>query len=422
MTPSRCHRFVACTLLAALALAGCETSKVDPAASVVVSGRVLGAGGAPVAGVTVGLEREPSLGELLTGVVVVPLTLFTACLADPPPQICRGRDIEWATTSADGAYAFTLTGRETQTAFKNAASFTLGTEVAPAAGELSGAAVSADFRAQTENLRLPDLQVWQPVLTIAPGRVTYGPPAGGAATYEVVVEDADGRLVWPITGTRSDATFDPRILEDTAGSLAVSARSELAAEGTTVTVRRRSGRVAYRSAAGPPASRGRPCTLVPAAGPVAPCPLTDGDLTTRLPRWEREPESATVDLGRPVDVSLVVVRGCSCQVERSVDGDDWAAVGRASGYTAVVASRTGPARFVRLTGSLGGLREVSVWEGAPPAPVPAPSPGGPPAGAVAPVAAPEPREPSRTAPALVALAALLLAAIGTAARAMRARR
>jgi hypothetical protein len=428
------RRFAAALVLAALVLAGCETSKLDRAATVVVSGRVLGPDGAPAAGMTVGLERDPSVGEILTGLLVVPLTLGTACLADPPPTICRGRDIERTTTAADGTYSFTMTGREAQTSFGNAVSFTLSTAVAPAGGELSGAAVSADFRIQTENLRLPDLRVWQPVVTVATGRVTWSPPAGAAGTYQVVAEDAASKPVWSFDGTRSEATFDPRILEDTAGSLAVSARTEEAAEGTTVTVRRRSGRMPYRSAAGPPPSRGRPCTLVPAAVPAVPCALTDGDFTNRPPRPELTAattttstvapmaESATIDLGRAVDVSLVVVRGCSCQVERSADGQAWTAVGRSGGYTAVVPSRTGPARFVRLTGSVSNLREVSVWEGTAavtPAPAPAPSSENGPGPALAAPTTPSSADPSRRGPALVALAALLAAAIATGATASR---
>jgi hypothetical protein len=424
-------RRILVVLVLGLTFAACESSKLNDSATVVVSGRVLAADGGPAGGVTVGLERDPTVGEVLTGVFIVPLTLFTACLADPPPRICRGRDIERTTTAADGTYSFTMTGRNAQTTFGNVVWFTLSTQVPPAAGELSGPSVSADFKIQTENLLLPDLQVWQPAVSVAPGRVTWGPPAAGATGHQVVVEDAASKHVWSFDGTRSEATFDPRILEDTAGSLAVSATTVAPAEGTNVAIHRRSGRVAYRSAAGPPLSRGRPCTLVPAA-PASPCPLTDGDFTTRRPEpaaaaattstVEPVAESATIDLGRSAEVSLVVVRGCSCQVERSVDGQAWTPIGRSTGFAAVVPARTGAARYVRLTGSLADLREVSVWEGAPPAP---PPPLPPADGSPAPqVAAPAPSDdhPSRTGPALAALAALLVAAVGTAAAATRARR
>ena len=71
--------------------------------------------------------------------------------------------------------------------------------------------------------------------------------------------------------------------------------------------------------------------------------------------------TATVDLGQARTVALVVVRGCSCAVEASVDGRTWTSLGRSAGYTAVVPARPAPARYVRLTGATGDLREVSVW-------------------------------------------------------------
>jgi hypothetical protein len=382
--------------------------------------------------VPVGLEREPSAGEVLTGLVVIPLTLFTACLGkDPVASLCRGRSVKRTTTAADGGYSFNLTGNDTQTAFGNARSFTVATQVPPAAGEVAGAAVTAYFKIQTENLRLPDLQVWQPRVAVAANRIAWDPPAPGA--YQVVVEDGAGTLVWTFDSTRPDVTFDPRILEDTSGSLAVSAMTNVGAEGTSVTVRRQSARVGYRSAAGTPLSRGRSCAV--GLAPTSPCAVTDGDMANQLPRPATSttsttapaPEFVTVDLGRPADVSLVVVRGCTCQVERSTDGQTWTAVGRSTGYTAVASARPATARFIRLTGSIYQLREASVWEGpAPQAPATAP-PGSPPTTTVgAPVvAAPAPAEApqeSRTAPALVALALLVLVALGTAAGAFALRR
>ena len=407
-------------LLLAVTLAACETSNLESSAAVSVSGRVLGPDGGPVAGVAVGLEREPSVGELLGGLLIVPLTFFTACLADPPPAICRGRDIQRTTTGADGGYSFQMTGRKAQTAFGNAADFSLVAAVPAASGERSGASVSADFKIQTENLVLPGLQVWQPTVTVGAGRVTWSPPAGGGA-MSVAAEDAGGQHVWTFEATRSELTFDPRILEDTSGTLAVAARTSLGAEGTDVSITRRSGRVPYRSTTGPPASRGRPCVI---GAPVSPCPVTDGDFTNRMPTpppapttssTAPAPQTATIDLGRSVDVSLVVVRGCACQVERSVDGQSWTVLGRSTGNSAVVPARVGAARYVRLTGPVSDLREVSVWEGSPPPPPAAPG---------TPVAAPAPASstPSRTAPALIALGLLLLAAVGTAAGAVAVRR
>ena len=238
--------------------------------------------------------------------------------------------------------------------------------------------------------------------------------------------------MWTFESRGREVTFDPRILEDTAGSLSVSTRTPATAEGTTVSVLRRSARLSYRSTAGPPASRGRPCTRSDAA--VARCPVTDGDFTTRLPTpavtttttaspgvtTAAQSDSVTVDLGRARDVPLVVVRGCQCEVEGSLDGQSWTPLGRSTGFTAVVPARTGAARHVRLTGLLTDVREVSVWDTAPSAPPPAPSIEAPPATAQ-PLTPPPPGTPgpSRWGPALLALAALLAAAVAVAAAATR---
>ncbi|MDP1805999.1 MAG: hypothetical protein Q8K72_12580, partial [Acidimicrobiales bacterium] len=248
VVPLVMRRLLPSVAVLALVLTGCQTerSNLDRAATVVVSGRVLQADGSPAGGVPVALEREPTLGEVVAGLVVIPLTLFTACLVDPPPALCRGRSMERATTSADGRYSLTLTGADTQTAFGNARSFTLSTGVR----DPSGAVVSASFKVQTEALTLPDLQLWQPAVTVAAGRIGWSPPAAGE--YRVTVEDTAGQLVWSFDSPRAELIFDPRILEDTTGSLAVSARYTARADGTEVSIQRQSGRVAYRSGAGPP--------------------------------------------------------------------------------------------------------------------------------------------------------------------------
>jgi hypothetical protein len=372
-------RFAAVLVLVALVGVGCESSQVAGNATITISGRVLRADGSPAGAVAVGLEREPTVGDVVAGALIVPLTLFTACLADRPPALCRDRNVRRTTTAADGTYRLQVSGDDTQTGFGNARTLSLTAELPPGAGEVGGAAVTAGFKVQTENLVLKDLQLWQPGVTVAPGRIGWDALAG-AGGYQVGVEDAGGHRVWSFDSPGREVAFDPRILEDTAGSLAVSTRSQTTAEGTTVSVLRRSGRVAYRSVAGPPASRGMPCTRGTVA--LAPCPVTDGDFTTVLPPQPALPasttttaapaagptESVTVDLGRSRDVSLVVVRGCSCQVEGSVDGKTWTQLGRSSGDTAVVPGRTGAARYVRVTGALNDLREVSAWDAATAAP------------------------------------------------------
>ncbi len=223
-------RLSAAVVLLALVLVGCETSQIDRSAAVTISGRILRADGNPAAGVTVGLERQPTADEVVTGLLVVPITLFTACLADPPPALCKGRNVRRATTTAAGTYACQLKGSDVQTGVGNVRTMSLSAEPPAAAGEVGGAAVTASFNVQTENLVVGDLQLWQPKVTLAAGRLGWEPLAG-AREYQVGVEDTGGQPVWTFDGGGREVTFDPRILEDTAGTLAVSARSETTAEG-----------------------------------------------------------------------------------------------------------------------------------------------------------------------------------------------
>lgn len=113
-------------------------------------------------------------------------------------------------------------------------------------------------------------------MDVAAGRIAWD-AREGASSYQVAIEDNAGQPVWSFDSRRPEVTYDPRILEDTAGTLAVSTRHGATAEGTTVRILRRSALVQYRSTAGPPVSRGRPC-----AG-ATPCPLTDGDFSTGRP-------------------------------------------------------------------------------------------------------------------------------------------
>ncbi len=333
-------------LVLAGSLAGCESSQVDRSATVEVSGRIVRADGSPAAGAAVGLEARPGAGEVLGSALLVPLTLFTACLADPPPAICRGRSVRRTTTAADGTYAFALKGKDTQGFLGTATSLALTAELPAGAGEVAGAAVTATFKVQTERLALHDLQLWRPKVTVAPGSVGWE-ARPGSSSYQVLFEDGASRPVWSFADAKkAEVTFDPRILEDTAGTLAVSAGDKDTAEGTTVGIVRRSARVAYRGTAGAPPSRGHPCALGAVAPAATPCVLTDGDCATTVPLPQTTttadpassvpatapaPQTATVDLSQSRAVGLVVVRGCSCQIDGSIDGRTWTAVGRSAG-------------------------------------------------------------------------------------------
>ena len=102
---------------------------------------------------------------------------------------------------------------------------------------------------------------------MAGGRIGWQAPTGGARTYKVVAEDNGAQAVWAFDSTGPQVTLDPRVLEDTAGSVAVSVRSGATAEETTVDISTaRSG----CPTGAPPARRRRAASPVPVRVPPPP--------------------------------------------------------------------------------------------------------------------------------------------------------
>lgn len=383
----------AAVLLVVLAVVGATcgpASQVDRAAPIDISVRVVGPDGAPVAGAPIRLARETSVGDFFGGFFLASFTLFTACLADPPPEPCRRALVRAATAAGDGGAAFQLTGKDTQTAVGRASTFSIASKQPAAAGELDGAATTLRFRVQTEALALPDLRTWDAGLRldgVAHARWAALPPGGygAGAGYRVLFEDTAGASVWTFEADHADLSFDPRVLEDTSGGAVVVGRRRLSARGTDVDALYGSARIAYTGSAGSPLSRGKPCTLDPPpasrpsgaaerSGVGATCPLTDGDLAAALGGVgsPAPPTSATVDLGSVRPVALVVGRGCACTLETSNDGTGWMRLGELpTGDASLRPPRAAQARYVRArSGSdapagLGSLRELSIWDGEP---------------------------------------------------------
>ncbi|MFY9587255.1 MAG: hypothetical protein WAT66_07365, partial [Actinomycetota bacterium] len=130
----------------------------------------------------------------------------------------------------------------------------------------------------------------------------------------------------------------------------------------------------------PPPSRGRPCTIPDAQGRTvaqAPCRLTDGEFGQEFRPQVCGGESGctepphtetTVDLGAAVPVDLVVLRGCdrTCRVETSPDNRRWRLAGVATEDLAALTPAGGRReRYVRVSGAVDTLNELSVWAGAP---------------------------------------------------------
>lgn len=371
-----------------LLASACNPSQVDPSATVTITGQLQNQSGDPVAGRKVILAPQVQAPELLGGLLFTALSLGTLCLADPPPEPCASflRGSNSADSDAGGNFAFSLEGKEVRTFFGNARTMGVSSGLPAPPGALEGPAVLQSFAVQTEQLDLGALKFWEPTLAPARGKAQWDQTPkelGGGTGYQLEFTSDDGKPIWSGPATAARAEYDPRALEDSRGRVAVTASREGVALGTTTDTSYRSAQLPFSSLEGAPPSRGKPCSLQTGNGPPAPlpsCRATDGRLsdpadipppeeTQRQPGSSPppppEPQGLVIDVGRAGNVSLVVLRGCACTVESSVDGSAWSSVGTASTSEAEIKpQRSTRARFVRVGGQgqpLSGLREVSIW-------------------------------------------------------------
>jgi hypothetical protein len=376
--------------LLVLLLLSCTASRVNPKADVALAGSVQRAGGVPVANVRLALMREGDAGEAIFTLA----TLGVACLlGSQGPAICQ--DARYTTTASNGAFAYALKGKDTQSTFGFSAVLSLTTALAPAADEVAGPSTTYRFHVQTTRLDLP-IRLWEPTPSARTGsfgaRVSFPKvlpglmPAqiDGSVGYSIEFARGD-EIVWELTGASPVTLFDPRLLEDSLGTMRViaSASSLHVSEqlGDEVAFALRSGARAYESPLNPPPSRGKPCFVADEEGKrnvVSPCRVTDGDFSKPFTPsvcsgqegcTEPRHESAVVDLGSAAPVDLIVVRGClnSCRVETSTDLRLWRLVGSMDAERAafpIASARR--ARYVRVSSPfVDNLTEISAWSGRP---------------------------------------------------------
>ena len=376
----RTRRLAVVALLILISAAACsEGSRVDPNATITVSGAVTAPDGSPAAmrPVKLGTGVEESDGAFAV------LTVGLSCTTGA----CTG-NVRATETDETGAYSLTLKGSDTQSTFGEAVSVLVSTTGAPRPSEVSGPMTSVRFRVQTEAVSLPPLPLVDPGLALdVAGGVRARWATERAGPYDVAFDDGDDVPVWVATTTESSVVIDPRVLEDTAGRVVVSGSYQESIEGSDAAMQWRSPGVPYAAGAGAPPSRGRPCRFVDAAGTSVDsadgCHLTDGDLADSAvtPSICADPAGAgpcsdavavVVDLGTDVPAHLVVVRGCDggCGVEVSADGTTFVPAGSASDRYGQVILGGGPIRAVKVgLGTGAGLREVSVWDAGPEQPL-----------------------------------------------------
>lgn len=408
---NRSGRFSFAVYALLLVATACTASRIDPGADVSIVGSVLAQNGSPAPGARVVLGREADLAEVFfTGVFI-----GLPCLDNDPPPICKSSQVSKA--GSDGRFDFEVKGEQTQGFFGTAATLNLSTRLSRGTGEFEGPAITTRFQAQATGLEV-GLRLWQPKVEFSgdfataravwselPSGVLPGEANLGNVVTTLRFQKPGGEPVWVFLNSQSGENFDARLLEDSAGDVAVYALADDikvdAARGSDLEILLRSARVPFAGGAGKPASRGKPCFVYNSGGsPVAqsPCRLTDGEFAAQFnpqpdppcPAGQQCPppaqnRQAYVDLGAPVNVNLVAIRGCPgrCNVETSDDGRTFrnAAVGQApedfaaGGDVAVAFPRQISARFVRVSsdGDLASVREVSVWLPAAPPPEPPPA-------------------------------------------------
>jgi hypothetical protein len=372
-------------LVALLILAACEPSQISSSATVSVSGTLQNQAGAPIAARQVVLGPQTHAGEAIGGTLLTLVSLGTLCLADPPPEPCasflsRSSSMD---TAADGRFSFTLSGSDVRTFFGNAQMMGVSADLPPAPGALEGPAVLTTFRVQTEQLDLGPVRFWEPQFKPGNGKAEWDrtpKELGGGSKYQLDFITDQGGPIWRVESTSGGVEYDPRVLEDSSGRVAVTALRSGVALGTTTDSVYRSAQLPFRGSAGKPLSRGRPCTL--RKGNAAPVPMpgcgaTDGRLEAGagVPAEPAPAPGSTaspppvddhwlvIDMGKQVNVDLLVTRGCACLVEESEDGSEWGRMGSTTSDD-VIEPRRLRTRYLRVGGpgeDFSDLREISVW-------------------------------------------------------------
>lgn len=382
----------AVALLVLLTACSVTPSEVAADAPIDLRGVVSFQDGSPAAKIPVSLVRHEGVAESLSAV----LTLGASCVGDEKSlSICKSA--RRATSGRDGRFSFALTGRDTQGLIGDASTLEATAQAPRAEGQSAGPSATIRFLVQTQAITLP-LRFWEPsVELLADGRTATAkwadvpaqivPPGidAASAAERVIFQRGPAETVWIASGRSGLASFDPRVLEDSRGTVSVAAewteQTVTDDRGRTIDLILRSGRLPYRSRAGAPPSRGAACSAridgQPQMVAVSPCPLTDGDFVVPAgppPCASNGPcgraAEMIVDWASAKPLAMIVVRGCAqqCVVATATDPDRWTVAGTITGPdAALMLSRPATARFVRVSGqNMDALREVSMWQ--PPGP------------------------------------------------------
>lgn len=362
--------------------ASCTFSKVNPQATVVISGRALGPSGRPLVGAQVRLFKEADIGEALLGSVLAVGTLGLICALPGAPAPCRSSFA--ATTDTSGAYRFQLKGSDTQGLIGEVDSLDV-VIAAPGSGATAPSTV-VRFTAAATTVDLPDARLWdaRAQVTQTPGQIRLGwsalPTADGrSVTYSAQLYDKLQQTLWSQAAGAGQAAIDARVLEDETGAATSASAYATVPGGTgtgTVHASYLSARLPVHPTAGTPLSRRRPCSAVTGTTtlrrwPQGVCPVTNGNLSAPARLIGGQAQFVTgvlVDLGTVRPVRLVVTRGVAGQfvIEASADGTNFQQLSMQLGSAVAFAPSGAPAaRYVRVRSPAGLdeslMAQISIW-------------------------------------------------------------
>jgi hypothetical protein len=360
------------TLLVALLLVPVVPAQAAAKKHVVVTGVLHYADGTPAAGQHVELERVTGFGDVLATLFFFGFTGGLAsvlCFQEGASDalVACGKNAAATRTDRNGRYRFEMSADAIDSPDR---SFRITARIPRTAKRAAGARVEVRTHLIPGTNALPHLSFWEPKVTGPLDRLSWTPvPGDPTAGYAVQFA---GRNGFSLDG--SAEPLDLRLLEDTRGTLSVTARGHRGKLGATWTSPLRS----YRGTAGAPVSRHARCTATveQRAGNVAqaPCWLTDARYGTTYqgprPRhcfkdpdfgddFFHSPPSCEfasvrvveIDLMRVVPVDAVVLRGeCDdCVVVSSSDHVHWDKPLYGAALGTVMDWKGTDARWVRVT-------------------------------------------------------------------------
>lgn len=199
----------------------------------------------------------------------------------------------------------------------------------------------------------PDLKLWEPIFSVTPSGEDYTvslPEVPGG--YTSVAAEADTATL----GLYSYGTVAGRDIQDVPVSLVPHAAVDVGANGTTYH-QRLTGKPAPFRGSHVPISRGSTCTATARDKSTRPCPgMTNGELTK--PGLAKDCcASFVIDLGHVASMDEIDADDCTCSIDVSVDGVTWLDF-------RFNKPPKPPGRYVRVTGILDPINEVSVWPAA----------------------------------------------------------